>query len=411
MDERTARPLDGAGGTRYSARPRPDEHEDWSNLLTRTRSLFAASLIALSAPLAIAGCGGDDESSDEDPQEVVEATLNNDETITSGVLNLSVEGSAGDQGSFELSLDGPFQGVEGEPTALPQLDLTASASGEGAGQSMEFEGGLVVTEDNAFVEYGGEAYEVGTQTFSTFKDSFEQAAAQGASGSEGEDASASFQEGCEQAIEAQGGDPAACDFDVTAWFTDLSNEGTEDVEGAEAVHVSGNVDVPQMLDDIVQLSQSIPNSAPVEQAQLDQVEQAISEASFDLYSGVDDDLLRKLDLNLSIDASALESATPVPVETIDFGMSFGVGEVNEEQTIEAPSDAQPIDELLGQFGGLGALGGLEGLGGGGIPDLGGSGAGGDAGLGGAGGSSDPYFECINEAGNDPEALNECASEL
>jgi hypothetical protein len=382
--------------------------------LTRTRSLFAASLIALSVPLAIAGCG-DDESSDADPQEVVEATLNNDETITSGVMDISVSGSAGDQGSFEFSLNGPFQGVEGEPTALPQLDLTGSVTGEGAGQSVDFEGGLTVTEDNAFVEYGGETYEVGTQTFSQFKEGFESSAAKGASGLSGEDGeevtSATFQEQCEKAIEAQGGDAAACDFDISGWFTDLTNEGTEDIEGAEAVHVSGSVDVPQMLDDIVQISESLPDSPPLEQAELDQAEEAISEASFDLYSGVDDDLLRQLDLNLSIDASAIEGAAPVPIETVDFGMSFGVSDVNEEQTIDAPSDAKPIDELLGQFGGLGALGGLEGLGGSGsIPDLGGGGGGGTGGLGG-GGSSDAYFECIEDAGSDPDALNQCASEL
>jgi hypothetical protein len=382
--------------------------------LTRTRSLFAASLVALCVPLAIAGCGGDDES-DADPQEVVEATLNNDETVTSGVLNLSFDGSAGDQGSFELSLSGPFQGVEDDPTALPQLDLTASASGEGAGQSMEFEGGLVVTEDNAFVEYGGDAFEVGTDTFSTFKDSFEEAASQGATGEAGEDgeedAGQSFREGCEQAIEAQGGDPAACDFDVSAWFTDLSNEGTEDVEGAEAVHISGDVDVSTMLDDLVGLSESVPNAAPVEQAQLDQAEEAIQEASFDLYSGVDDDLLRKLDLNVVLDASQLESATPVPVETVEFGMSVGISDVNEDQTIEAPSDTKPIDELLGQFGGLGALGGLEGLGGSGLEGGGGDLDLGGGGGGGGGGDSDAYFDCLNEAGNDPEALNQCAQEL
>ncbi len=142
--------------------------------MTRTRSLFAATVLALSAPLAIAACGSDDEgSSDADPQEVVDATLNNDEQVTSGVIDLSVDASAGDQGSFTLSLSGPFQGVEDDPTALPQLDLTASVSGEGAGQSVDFEGGIVVTEDNAFVEYGGQTYEVGADAFASLQQSIE----------------------------------------------------------------------------------------------------------------------------------------------------------------------------------------------------------------------------------------------
>ena len=384
--------------------------------MTRTRSLFAAAVLALAAPVAIGACGSDDESSDADPQEVIDATLNNDEQITSGVLDISVNASAGDQGSFEASLSGPFQGVEDDPTAVPQVDLTAALSGEGGGQSLDFEGGLVISEDNAFIEYAGDTYEVGTETFDQFKEGFaaEAGGASGAAGEDGEDvdAAASFQEGCAQAIEAQGGDPEACDFDVGGWFTDLTNEGTEDVEGTDTVHISGNVDVPQMLDDFAGLAQSVPNAQAVDSAQLDQAAEAISEASFDFYSGADDDILRKLELNLSIDPSAIESAVPVPVESIDFGLSFGFSEVNEEQTIEAPSDAQPLDELLGQFGGLGglgALGGLEGLEGGGeIPDLGGGGGGGELP---GGGSSDAYFECINQAGSDPEALQECAAEL
>ncbi len=378
--------------------------------MTRTRSLFAATVLALSAPVALAACGGDGGSSDADPQEVVDATLNNDEQITSGVMDLSMDGSAGDQGSFTLSLSGPFQGVEDNAAALPQLDLTASVTGEGAGQSIDFEGGVVVTEDNAYVEYGGETYEVGTDTFKSLQESIEASASQ-AEDSTGGDAAASFREGCAQAIEAQGGDADACDFEVSGWFTDLTNDGTEDVEGTEAVHVSGSVDVEQMLADIVGLAESIPDSAPVDQAEIDQATEAISDASFDLYSGADDDLLRKLDLNVKVDPSAVEGATPVPVDAVDLGISFAFSDVNEEQTIEAPADAKPIDELLGQvgLGGFGALGGLEGLGGSGLDLGGGSGGDTDAVIPDSG-SSQKYFDCISEAGTDQQALEDCQSE-
>jgi hypothetical protein len=377
--------------------------------LTRTRSIIAAFVLALAVPTAIAGCGSDDGDSDADPQEVIDATFNNDEQITSGVIDLSVDASAGDQGSFTASLSGPFQGVSDDPTAFPQLDLTGSVSGDAAGQSVDFEGGLVVTEDNAYVEYGGETYEVGTETFSQFKEAAEQSADQ----SQETDPAASFQEGCEQAIEAQGGDPSACDFDLGGWFTDLTNDGTEDVEGTESVHISGNIDVSQMLEDFAGLASAVPSAAgQVPEDQIQQAADAISEASFDLYSGADDNLLRKLDLNVAIDPSAVEGATPVPVGTVDFGLSFAFSGVNEEQTIEAPADAQPIEDLLGQFGlgGLGPLGGLEGMEG-----LDGSGSGLDLG-GGSGaapgaGDSQAYLECVADAGNDPAAASQCLEEL
>ena len=126
-------------------------------------------------------------------------------------------------------------------------------------RAIDFEGGLAVTEDNAFVEYGGTAYEVGAEMFNSFKEQIEAQPPKGTT--DGGDAASSFQEGCEQAIEAQGGDPAACDFDIGGWFTNLSNEGTEDLEGDEAVHVSGDVDVAQMLDDLVGIAQSVPGAS------------------------------------------------------------------------------------------------------------------------------------------------------
>jgi len=377
--------------------------------LTRTRSLFAASLLALSVPAAIAGCGGD-SGSDEDPQDVIEATFNNDEQVSSGVLDLSFDVSAGDQGSFNASLDGPFQGDSDDPTAVPQLDLTASASGEGGGQSIDFSGALTITDDNLYVTYQDQAYEVGTDTFNQLKDSIEASADQ--ADTQSGDAASSFKEGCEQAIEAQGGDASACDFDLSGWFTNLSNDGTEDLDGTSVVHVSGDVDVSQIATDLIGIAQTVPGaSAQVDQAQVDQLESAISDASFDVYSGEDDDILRKLDLNLSIDPSAVESATPVPVDSVDFGLSVGIGDVNEDQTIEAPSGAKPLDELLSQFGlsGLGPLGGVSGLGGGGLGDLGGS-AGGSSGSG-SGGASDAYLQCVQAAGNDPQEAAKCLDQL
>ncbi len=361
--------------------------------MTRTRSVLAAAAMALAAPGLIAGCGDDGGSSDDrDPEEIVDAVFNNDEQVTSGVLDLSANLSAGDQGEFDFSLGGPFQGVEDDPTAIPQLDWTASASGEGGGQTIDFEGGLIVTDDNAFVSYQGTTYEVGTEAFAQFQ---EQAEAQAGELPEDEDPATSFREGCAQAIEAQGGDPAACDFDLGAWFTNLSNDGTEDLDGEEAVHVSGDVDVDQMLDDLLGLAQSVPNAQQVDPAQLDMAKDAISEASFDLYSGTEDDLLRKVDVNLSIDPSAIEGGELVPVESIDLGLSVGVSEVNEEQSFEAPADAEPIEDLLGQVGGLGGLGG-GGLGGGG---LGGSGELPD--------DQQEQLDCIADAAGDPEAVNEC----
>ncbi len=385
--------------------------------MTRIRTYFALAALALFVPVLIAGCGGDDDSSDVDPQTVIDETFNNDETVSSGDLSLTVGGSAeGDQGaSFEASLSGPFQGDPDDPTAIPQLDWTGSLSAEGAGQSFDFEGGITVTEDNAYVEYGGSAYEVGAETFGQFKELAEQASAQQTQ-TEGLSFTEAFQQGCEQSLQAQGGDTSACDIDFQSWLGDLSTEGDEEIEGTETTHISGSLNVDTMLQDLIGLGAAVPEASAAgvpSEEQVQQVADAISEASFDLYSGVDDRILRGLDFNLAIDPSAIPDAEAAGVESIGANFSMRLAGVNEEQEISAPSDAQPLAELLGQFGvdpsalgGLGDLGALGGAGGG-LPGGGGGGGGGGV----AGGdNADAYLDCIAEA-QTPDEINACASEL
>jgi hypothetical protein len=377
------------------------------------RTLLAICAFALPIPAVIAGCGDDDDNSgsDVDPQEVLEATFSNESSITSGDLDLSVSVSAeGDEGvSFEAGLGGPFQGDPDNPNTLPQLDWTVNASGEGGDQDLDFEGGAVVTEDNAYVEYGGEAYEVGSEDFLAAKKQLESQA-----GGADEDVgfAEAFQQGCEQSVRQQGGDPSTCDFDVSAWLTDQSSEGTEDVEGEETNHVSGELNIEQALNDIGGIAAGFPGAeqAGFDLNQLGQLSAAVEEASFDVYSGVEDDLLRKLEFNLAIDPSAIAAGAAVPVESIDVGFSLTLSGVNETQTIEAPSDARPISELSDQLN-LGDLGlqlpGLDSSGlGGGLEDLGGGGGAG----GGDADAAQRYLDCISQA-QTAEDQAACASEL
>jgi hypothetical protein len=384
--------------------------------LTPIRTLLAVGAIAL-APAVVAGCGGDD-GGDVDPQTVLDETFNNDERVSSGNLSLSIGGSAeGDQGgSLEASLSGPFQGDPDNAAAIPQLDWTGEISGDAAGQSAAFEGGITITDDNAFVEYGGTAYEVGSETFTQFKELAEQAAAQQTEQAEGLSFGDAFTQGCEQSLQQQGAtDTSACEIDFESWLTDLSSDGTEDVEGTETDHISGSVNVETMINDLIELGSAVPqaSSQVPSDDEIQQVTDAISEASFDLYSGTDDRILRGLDFNIEVDPSSIPDAESAGIESVSADFSMRLSGVNEDQTIEAPGDAQPIEDLLSQFGvDPSALGGLEGLGalgaGGG---LGGSTGGGGGGGGGSGaGAADAYFECIAQAQTSQE-IEACESEL
>jgi hypothetical protein len=375
--------------------------------LTRIRTYAALGALTLAVPVIVAGCGGDD-TSDVPPQTVIDQTLSNDQSVSSGDLSLTLGGSAtGDEsGSFDASISGPFQRNADDPAEIPQLDLTGSITAEGAGQSISFDGGVTVTEDNAYLEYGGNAYEVGADNFAQIQELAGEAAAQQTE-TEGLSFSEAFTQGCEQSLGAQGGDTSACDVDFQGWLGDLSNDGEEEIEGTPTTHISGNLNVDAMVQDLVELGTAVPQAAsqvPSEE-EIQQATDAISEASFDLYSGVDDSILRGLDFSLSIDTSSIPEAAGSGIEAVDLNFSLRLGGVNEPQTIEAPSDAQPIDELLGQFGlDSSALGDLGALGGSGSP-LAPTGGGG-------GGAGDPnaYLDCIAEAST-PEAIDACAAGL
>ena len=169
------------------------------------------------------------------------------------------------------------------------------------------------------------------------------------------------------------------------------------MEGTETIHIHGDADVEQMFSDLARIAQRVPGDAAptLDQAQLDQVRDAIQEASLDVYSGKDDRVLRRLSASLTIDPP--ESAGGSEVDSVNLDLSVTLSDVNDPQEISAPQDAQPISGLLSDLGisDLGPLGGPGGS---------------MAGVGGGGGPAPGYLDCIQNATTSDE-IRECAAEL
>jgi hypothetical protein len=354
--------------------------------LTRIRNRFAILAAICALPVALAACG--DGGGSEDPQQVLDQTFDNPTEITSGHLDLSLSGSAEGQqsGNLTATIDGAFQTEQENPATFPQLDLNAKLNASGAGQSFSFQGGVVATKDNAFVEYQGQAYEVGSKLFGRFTQAYERATRQAQAAQGGQGSSFFDQFG----------------IDPRSWLTNLSNEGDEDVEGTDTTHIHGDANVKRIVSDLGKVAKRAPGGAPqISPDQLDQLESAIEEASIDLYSGKDDHVLRKLSLSLTL--TPPEGAdTQVSSVSIDFSLTLS--DVNETQTIEAPSGVKPISDLLKQLGiggGGGPLGSLGSAGGASAPG---------AGNGGGGGASQAYLNCIQDAQSADE-INKCAQSL
>ena len=345
--------------------------------MDRIRASLALAL-ALCAALLIAACGGG--GNDEDPEEVLSATFNNDAKVESGVfdVSLNVEAEGGDDaGSFDATLGGPFQSQEGQFPAF-DVDAEINLSGE---QDFSGSGGLISTGDAAFVNFQDTDYEVPAQLFDRFATQFTQLQQQSEQGN---------QDG--NLLKSLGIDP-------TNWVTDLSNEGTEDVEGTETIHISGTADTPKLVEDIKQIAENVPQASgqlgAAQLEQLDQLSNIITSADFDFFSGEDDDILRKLEAEIELDPPDSEGAP----ESVNLDFSVTLSEVNEPQSVSAPSSSQPLGDLLRQFG----------LGEGALDQLGGGAAGGDA-SGPSAGGAQAYQECLAQA-QGADAVQQCAELL
>lgn len=352
--------------------------------------LLACALIAA----LLAGCGGSDEGGDEstDPQELLEKTFGSDVQIDSGSLDISVQASTSgsEDGSLDASLTGPFaSNGDGE---LPDLDLDVGFDVKGGGQDQTVEAGVVITDDQGFVTVDGTDYVADDATFASFKDSYAQSAAQADQGGEADQGSA--------LLSQLGVDPAT-------WLTDVTNEGIEEIEGAETVHISGTADIAQIVADAGTLAEAGGEAAGLSPEDVGQLENAVKSAQVDVFTGAEDNILRRLDLNLEIDE-------PGGGGSLSVALSIGINDVNQPQEFVAPENAKPLEELLpGGFGSLGALGAGAASGGAdSAPVDPSAGAGGGSPSGTVpGGLTPEYLNCLDEAGASQAAIAKCGSLL
>jgi hypothetical protein len=359
--------------------------------MTRFRPALLLSLFAAVA-LIFAACGGDDSSggaaasSSTDVNELLTQTFTGAKKVESGNLDLKLQiaaegGQSQLDGPVSVTLKGPFQ-AQGDGK-LPKFKLDAGI--EGAGQSIR--AGATSTGEKGYVSFQGTDYVLTDQVFQQFKAGFEEAQKQGSQGDE-------------QSFASLGMDPRK-------WLTDPKNEGEAKVGDADTIKITGGVDVAKLLDDVnaalgkasslgLQGAGQVPEKLTDEQRK--QVLDAVKDPRVEIYTGKDDQILRRMVVNLGI-----EDASTKTSGTVAFDVS--ITDLNEDQDIAEPADAKPFDQLLGQLGGLGlGAGGAAGSGSG-------SGSAGDGGAAGGGGSADDlekFSKCIEAAGEDVEKARKCS---
>ncbi len=315
---------------------------------------------------ALAACGGGDDDgtpvdADSDPQQVLDFALGGGEPIDSGVLDLSfkLDSSKGEVDLVEASVSGPFSSNgDGE---LPDLNFDIGASADVGGPTLSFEGGLILTGDGVWVNYQDQSYQLDEATFARLKDAYAKSAALR-----------------EDEGESGGGSLSQFGIDPQNWLTDVSNEGTEEIDGAETVHISGTGDIKRIVADL----DAVARKSGEEQlggGDLGQLERSVESAQVDVYAASDDGSLRRLDVTLELADGA---------GSVSF--SVAIADPNSDQSIDAPDEALPLNDLLNQFLGAAGVGAAD-------PGSTGDGSGG----------SDAYYQCAKQAPS-PEAVLDCA---
>ncbi len=307
--------------------------------MNRARLLTALATLAALGVL-LAACGGGGDKSSESPQTILdEATL---QGIESGNIDLSlgVKAQGPEGGNLNVSLSGPFQG-EGAGS-LPQLDMTAKAKGNFNGKSIDFDGGLVLLPNTAFVNYEGTEYEVDPTTFSFVESALAQAQREGGAET-GSDGVAACQE--------EFGNLKVADF-----LENGNNEGSVDVDGTSTTKVSGDLNVSGAIDSVLEVVESqacraqlaaagpLPSKSEVDKAK-SEVSSAVKGAHVDVYVG-DDDIVRQISAQLQLEP---QNGGGGP-KSVEIDLDLKLTEVNEEQKISAPASAKPLSRLFLKLG-------------------------------------------------------------
>jgi len=294
-------------------------------------------LLALVAVGLLAGCGSDDSSGggggssnaeSEDPAALLKKAFAN--PVDSGELKMEgkaeIEGSSRVSGPVSFSVEGPFK-MRGR-TTLPLVDWDIEVNGGG----QDLSGGVVATEDNAFVKFRGQTYEVGKQLYQQFLRQQEQQSKKGP-----------------QSIKELGIDPAN-------WLEGAKVADGESIGGSSTRKVTGKIDVEQMVDDVVDVLKNpevreqfegTGQDAP-EISDSDKQEAVEAVKNADIAVNVDDeDIVRKVVFSAKLD----------PPDGGDNGVTGGTVELSYELPkvggavdITAPPDAKPLALLLQQLG-------------------------------------------------------------
>ncbi len=376
----------------------------------RIRGIRSA-LALLGAALALMGLAACGSDSSGQAQSLIKQTFSGPHRVQSGNLTVNLtmtpSGSSMLTSPVSLSFGGPFQSRG--TGKLPASAFTVTVSALGKTGSL----GLLSTGDQGYVSLQGTSYQLPAATFQRLESSFS---------------------GLTSSTSGSGSNSGALGklgIDPLKWLTNPTIVGSDTIGGADTTHIRAGINVAVLLGDLNTFLQKasslgVPNASKIPSSISDstrtQIAGTVKNPSVDVWTGKSDKTARKVTIQLTLPVSGQTSSALGGLHTAQIALTLEYANLNQPQTITAPTTVRPFSEFTAKMQGLaqslqGALGGIAGgaAGTGTAGSAGSAGAtGGSAGTTGATGSSSTvqgYAQCIQAAGSDISKMQGCAKLL
>jgi hypothetical protein len=296
---------------------------------------LALLLLVVLGGCTLASCGGGQDKAS------VEDLLDRAFSGQISSADLKLEGEITLKGlikdPIKIEAEGPFRTNKGK---LPSADIELRVGSGGGGQTIT--SGVLTTGDRVFLKFQDVYYE---QPAAQVRETNRKIAKNSRKG---------------------GRQLSELGLDPRSWLAEAKDEGDADVDGVDTHHVSGTLDVGNLmrnLNKFVRRSASALGSdgqdaAPrLTGADIRELSKAVKDPSFDVYVGKKDDLIRRVSGRIDFDVPESDRAGLGGLKSGSIVFSIELRNVNGDQQIEAPTHSRPLSKLTDSLGGaLNALG-------------------------------------------------------
>jgi len=340
------------------------------------RKRFSSWLFAATLSIGLGACGGGSDQA----AKLLRETFTGHHRVSSGevaaLVTVTPRGTSGLKSPIRLSLVGPFENLgQGK---LPASAFTVSLAAMGTNAALT----IISTGVSGFVSFEGQSYELPQKTYRALESSFGQLGSVSGTGKAG-------------ALGRLGVQPQR-------WLVSPQIVGDEGVQGVDTTHIRSGINVAALLGDLNKFlthaaSSNFPGGISASTRRRIAVE--VKDATFNVWTGVADKTLRRLQIDLTVPISGQLSALLGRGAAIEVAIEYA--KLNRPQMIVAPTKLAPYSEFQDKLRVLiqDFSGGLSG----------GSAAGASGGSsGGSGPNYQSYTNCIEMAGGDLHKMQRCA---